>query len=224
MEDVLREVSFPDAWPYGPQDFSRYDESKDALFYDAPRFVTHIDDNAIESLRKFYAEKLPTNPEASVLDICSSWISHYPETLQAERVVGLGMNEKELRRNAVLTEYTVQDLNADPRLPYDDGCFDAVTCAVSVDYLTRPLEVFREINRVLKPGGISIMSFSNRCFPTKAISIWTSTGDMDHIWIVGSYFHYAGGFEPPKANDITQKTLPWQSTDPMYVVYALKEK
>ena len=80
-----------------------------------------------------------------------------------------------------------------------------------------------EVKRVLKPGGVAIMSFSNRCFPTKAISVWTSTGDMDHIWIVGSYFHFAGGFGPPQAEDITQQTMPWQLTDPMYVVYANKK-
>lgn len=222
--EVLRAPGFPDTWPYRAQDFQRYDETRDALFYDAPRFVTHIDDRAIESLRQFYERALPQSPDAAVLDICSSWISHYPDNLQAERVAGLGMNEEELRRNRVLTDYEVKDLNLDPKLPYADESFDAVTCAVSVDYLTRPLEVFQEINRVLKPGGVAIMSFSNRCFPTKAISVWTSTGDMDHIWIVGSYFHFAGGFEPPQAEDITQQTMPWQMTDPMYVVYANKEK
>lgn len=122
---------------------------------------------------------------------------------------------------------------------------------MSVDYLTKPIEVFQEMHRCLKPGGVAIMSFSNRCFPTKgerklhqtgqergavwsgntaaapagllrrrlcsqcwrlllavrcllapdlppcmhacpphvcaAISMWTSTGDLDHIWIVGEH-------------------------------------
>ena len=95
------------------------------------------------------------------------------------------MNEEELARNEQLTEFAVQDLNVDPTLPYEDASFDAVLNAVSVDYMTKPLELFREIHRVLKPGGKAIMSFSNRCFPTKAIAIWTQTGDPDHILIVG---------------------------------------
>ena len=129
------------------------------------------------------------------------------------------MNEAELARNSVLSDFVVADLNAEPKLPYPDNTFDVVTNAVSVDYLTKPLEVMREVQRVLKPGGLALMSFSNRCFPTKAVAIWTSTGDLDHIWIVGSYFHYAGGFEPPAAVDIS----PAQGrSDPMYVVYARK--
>jgi SAM-dependent methyltransferase len=157
-------------------------------------------------------------------DICSSWISHYPPKYEAGRISGLGMNEEELARNAVLTDFSVRDLNVDPTLPYEANTFDVVTNAVSVDYLTKPRQVFEEMHRVLKPGGLAIMSFSNRCFPTKAISLWTSTGDLDHIWIVGSYFHYTKGFQPPQAEDITKVGLLGQRGDPMYVVYARKEE
>lgn len=198
--------------------------SPDTDFYSYPRFVTHIDDAAIDALTDFYATSFPTSggADTALLDICSSWISHYPQGYTAARIAGLGMNEEELQRNPVLTEYTVKDLNTDPKLPYEDASFDVVTNAVSVDYLTKPLEVFKEILRVLKPGGVGIMSFSNRCFPTKAISIWTGTGDIDHVLIVGSYFHYAGGFDAPQAKDITKKGLLGQKGDPMYVVYARK--
>ena len=109
----------------------------------------------------------------------SSWVSHYPDDLESERVAGLGMNAEELAENPQLTEWVVHDLNADPVLPYGDGEFDVVTIAVSVQYLTRPLEVFREIGRVLRPGGGCIVSFSNRCFPTKAVWLgrgWATTG------------------------------------------------
>jgi SAM-dependent methyltransferase len=218
--DVLKEPGFPDKFPFGEKEMARYDESSDFIFYSQPRFVTHIDDQAIEALTKYYSRAFPApSNDVALLDVCSSWISHYPTGYKAGKISGIGMNEDELKRNPILNDYAVRDLNEDPTFPYDDNTFDVVTNAVSVDYLTRPLEVMREINRVLKPGGLAIMSFSNRCFPTKAVSIWTGTGDLDHVWIVGAYYHFAGGFEPPSAEDISPN--PGKS-DPMYVVIARK--
>lgn len=220
-EQVLANVTWPEEWPFKPDDFLRYDERPDTEFYSFPRIVTHIDDAAIGALTKYYEGALPPpgTPGAAVLDMCSSWISHYPKGYKQERVVGMGLNEEELRRNPVLTEFLVQDLNANPKLPFEDNTFDAITNAVSVDYLSKPLEIFKEMRRVLKPGALAAMSFSNRCFFTKAISIWTSTGDVDHCYIVGAYFHYAGGFEPAQVLDISPNR---GRTDPMYVVYARK--
>ncbi|CAK9326703.1 unnamed protein product [Citrullus colocynthis] len=221
VEEILKNVDWPEQFPFREEDFQRFDETPDPNFYESPRFVTHIDDPAIAALTKFYSEVFPPSdtPGVSMLDMCSSWVSHFPAGYKQERVVGMGMNEEELKRNPVLTEYIVQDLNVNPKLPFEDNSFDVITNVVSVDYLTKPLSVFKEMSRVLKPGGLAIMSFSNRCFFTKAISIWTSTGDADHIMIVGSYFHYAGGFEPPQAVDISPN--PGRS-DPMYIVYSKK--
>ena len=183
VEQLLRDYQWPDEFPFRAQDFARFDEGRDTAFYSQPRFVTHIDDGAIGALTKFYDENLPKSGQSDVaiLDICSSWISHLPKGYTAGRIAGLGMNEEELRANDQLTEYTVKDLNVDPKLPYEDNSFDAVLNAVSVDYMTKPLQLFQEIERVLKPGGYAIMSFSNRCFPTKAIAVWTQTGDPDHV-------------------------------------------
>jgi SAM-dependent methyltransferase len=201
--------------------------SDDKAFYDRPRFVYHIDEGAVGALTKHYADVLPpsnSDGDAAVLDMCSSWVSHYPPGYKAGRVVGLGLNGDELAKNEALTEWVVHDLNDDPTLPFPDATFDAVTNAVSVDYLARPLDVFREVHRVLKPGGTAHFSFSNRCFPTKAIALWTATGDADHVWIVGAYFHYAvaGGFTEPRAVDITPPRKLGGATDPMYVVSASK--
>lgn len=221
VEQVLNNVEWPDKFPLKDEDFQRFDQSPDPLFYSEPRLVTHIDDPAIRALTNYYSQVFPASntPGACLLDLCSSWVSHFPAGYKQDRIVGLGMNEAELKRNPVLTEYIIQDLNDNPKLPFEDNAFDVITNAVSVDYLTKPIEVFKEMQRILKPGGLAIMSFSNRCFWTKAISIWTSTGDADHVWIVGSYFHYAGGFEPPQAVDISPNL---GRSDPMYIVQSRK--
>lgn len=214
-EKVLANPKWPPEWPYTEVDFTRMDESNDAIFYDSPRLVTHIDDAAIGALTKYYASVFQKGDD--VLDICSSWISHYPKDWEGGNVVGLGMNEYELKQNKVLSSYNVKDLNQDPTLPYSDESFDKVTCVVSVDYLTKPREIFSEIGRVLKPGGLGILSISNRCFPTKAWNLWLRTNDLEHIFIAGSFFHYSGMFEPPTCIDVSPN--PGRS-DPMYIIQA----
>ncbi|CAJ1440194.1 unnamed protein product, partial [Effrenium voratum] len=221
---ALKDPQWPEKWPYTAADFRRQDESEDTGFYSQPRFVTHIDRDAIESIRSFYALQFAQAPqgEYSVLDICSSWISHYPEGLKAKRVAITGMVEKELEANKQATEHTAADLNKKPKLPYEDNSFDFVTNVVSVDYLTKPREVFQEMHRVLKPGGVAIMSFSNRCFFTKAISMWVA--DMSdgpgHCRIVGNYFHFnpEGGWKDITSLDISKSP----QSNPMWVVTAVK--
>ena len=127
------------------QFFRRQDMSSDRFFYEEPRMVTHIDDATIEALTVLYREIIP--PDARVLDLMSSWTSHLPEERSFARVTGLGMNRAELDANEVLTERTVHDLNADPTLPYEDASFDIALCAVSIQYLVQPVEVFREVGR-----------------------------------------------------------------------------
>jgi SAM-dependent methyltransferase len=214
---LFENPNFPPTWPYSGKDFDRLDNSPDELFYAEPRLVTHIDDDAIAALKSFYAETL--RDDTDLLDLCSSWISHLPERYRPREVVGLGMNESELKRNRQLHRWVVQNLNQDPKLPFADNAFDYVTCVVSVDYLIKPLEIFREIHRVLRPGGMAIISQSNRCFMQKVIAIWLSTNDLEHAYIIGSYFHYAGGFENLQARDISRGR-----GDPMFVVTATKQK
>jgi hypothetical protein len=154
--DALTDPDFPSEWPYSTDDLRRRDESSDTRFYVQPRLVTHIDDSAIAALTSFYSQQpvFAKPADVALLDVASSWISHYPSNFDgsAGRVALLGMNQYELEQNRQGTEQVVKDLNDEPLLPYGDEEFDAVTIAVSVDYLAQPLEVFREINRVLKPG------------------------------------------------------------------------
>ena len=154
----------PDRYADYPEGFfARQDETDDRSFYAQPRLVTHIDDGAIEAVGRLYADLGLTG---RVLDLMSSWISHFRD--RPETLVALGMNGYELGRNDQAAGAVVTDLNRSPELPFGDDAFEAVTCCVSVDYLTRPLEVFDEVARVLGPDGIFCCTFSNRCFPTKA--------------------------------------------------------
>ena len=174
--EILKNPDWPAKWPFSPVDFTREDQSNDGNFYYQPRLVYHIDEYAVDALTKYYSTVF--RPNSAILDICSSWVSHYPPTSSFARAVGLGMNEQELSQNRQLSEYVVQDLNKNTVFPFADNSFDYVTCVVSVDYLIHPLEVFTEIRRVLKPGGLAIFSQSNRCFPSKAIKIWLETNDF----------------------------------------------
>jgi SAM-dependent methyltransferase len=166
--------------------FRRQDESADERFYDFPRFVAHIDERAIEAVTELYREFFPAS--GAILDLMSSWVSHLPEEISFSRVAGLGMNRAELDANPRLTESVVQSLNSDPRLPFGAAEFDGAAICVSVQYLTRPVEVFREIARVLKENAPLVVTFSNRCFPTKAVFAWNALDDDGHIALVGEYF------------------------------------
>ncbi|CAJ1414103.1 unnamed protein product [Effrenium voratum] len=219
---LLREVRWPEEWPYSEEDFRRQDETSDTGFYSQPRICTHVDDNFIATLTKHYEEVFAQYPNARILDLCSSWISHYPAEKTWSHVSITGMNEYELEQNKQADDYTVRDLNTDPKLPYDDQSFDIVTCTVSFDYLCRPLEVMKEVGRVLKVGGMVLLSTSNRCFPSKAVNIWLQTGDMEHVLIYGSYMHYAGCFDAPEALDLGGPLSRLGFADPVYVIRAKK--
>jgi SAM-dependent methyltransferase len=202
---------------FPPGFFARADESPDSDFYGPPRLVTHIDDAAIAAVGELYAE-LGIDGSAPrpvrVLDLMSSWVSHF-RTPPAELVV-LGMNAAELAANDAATERVVHDLNADPRLPLPDRDVDAAVCCVSVDYLTRPIEVLAEVARVLRPGGTLAVTYSNRCFPTKAVRGWLLTDDEQHGALVAELVRRAGGFTEP---EVSLRTRPGRG-DPLWAVTA----
>ena len=204
--------------PYPPGLFRRLDESDDSLFYAEPRLVVHIDYEAIGAISAYFSEVLPRN--GVILDLMSSWRSHMPPDLPVHRLVGLGLNAVELDENPQLDERIVHDLNANPVLPVEDCALDAAVVTVSIQYMTKPVEVFREINRILKPDTSFHVIYSNRMFPTKAVAVWQSLDDRRRAQLIASYFHYSGDWEDIRALNITPQ-LPHHS-DPVYVVAATK--
>lgn len=200
--------------------FARDDEQTDTRFYQSPRLVTHIDDGAIASVGRLYAELGVDGSAAAptrVLDLMSSWVSHL-RTPPSELVV-LGLNGPELAANPMATERVIQDLNTDPGLPFEDATFDAVLCCVSIDYLTRPVEVLAEAARVLRVGAPLVITFSNRCFPTKAVHGWLSTDDVGRCDIVAAYIEATGLLDEPVAT-LQTPSRPDYLGDPLYAVVA----
>ena len=201
---------FPDGF------FSRSDEDDDQAFYHVPRLVTHIDEGAIAAVRQLYVEL--GLAEGETLDLMSSWVSHHPS--RPRRLVALGMSRVELEQNAQAHEIVVHDLNAEPHLPFPDASFDSATCCVSVDYLVRPIEVFDEVARVLRPSGPFVCTFSNRCFPTKAIAVWHTLDDRGHRDLVERFLHEAGNWKEVESLDRSPR--PGRS-DPLYALIGRRE-
>ena len=191
--------------------FDRGDPSPDDRFYAPPRLVTHLDDGAIAAVGDLYASLGLTG---RVLDLMSSWVSHFREP--PAQLVALGMNAAELAANPAATERIVHDLNADPRIPLPDADVDAAVCCVSIDYLVRPVEALADVARVLRPGGTIAITYSNRCFPTKAIRGWLALDDAGRGALVAEYLRRAGGYTEPQV----ELRNPGRRGDPLWSVTA----
>ncbi|WP_293913556.1 methyltransferase domain-containing protein [Deinococcus sp.] len=196
--------------------FYRQDEMPDELFYRQPRFVTHIDEGAIAAVTQLYREYFPAG--GRILDLMSSWISHLPPEAEYRQVVGLGLNRAELERNPRLSSAVVQNLNTAPTLPFGDHSFDAAGITVSIDYLTDPVTLLRDLGRVLVPGGPVVISFSNRCFPSKAVAVWHELDDAGHLALVGQYLEAAGNWAQIEALDRSPLVGGRRRGDPLFAV------
>jgi SAM-dependent methyltransferase len=199
---------------FPPGFFDRADPGDDTVFYGPPRLVTHIDDAAIDAVGDLYDE---LGIDGDVLDLMSSWVSHFHSPPRHLRV--LGMNASELDANPLAAERIVHDLNADPHIPLPDHSVDDAVCCVSVDYLVRPAEVFRDVARVLRPGGRFVCTFSNRLFSTKAVQGWLRADDEQRMAIVAEYFRQARAFGTATA---ARRTPPHHPGDPLFAVWATR--
>jgi SAM-dependent methyltransferase len=210
-----------------PNQREKLDPSSDTLFYDSPRFVTHVDEGFIQQLTDLYRERL--QPNTRIFDMMSSWVSHLPDEVEFAHVEGHGLNAEELARNPRLNHYFVQNLNENPKLPLDDESFDAVLNTVSVQYIQYPEAVFSEIHRILKPGGMAILSFSNRMFFQKAIAAWRDGSEASRVALVKQYFRAVPGFTEPEAIARRAQTPPMLQMfglgggDPFYAVIAQRQ-
>jgi hypothetical protein len=227
FEFPVTTVSLNQEWPaeppFTPKDFVRQDQDVDTVFYSQPRLLYHIDEPAVASLTQYYRNNI--QPGSDILDICSSWVSHYPlefpETMG--KICATGISKAELQFNDQLTGgYEQANLNVDIKLPYPDNSFDVVTCVVSIDYLTDAIHVLKEVHRVLRPGGKVIISQSNRYFPTKVIAMWLRMNDQQHLELINGFFQYAGGYEPRRAFEISARLPDNSHRDPMFIVEAVK--
>ena len=212
--------------PLRPTQRTKLDDTDDKLFYEYPRFVTHVDEGFIQQLTFLYREHL--KPQTRIFDLMSSWVSHLPQEMEFNHVEGHGLNALELERNPQLNHYFVQDLNENPQFPLKDQDFDAVLNCVSVQYLQYPEAVFSEIHRILKPGGVAIISFSNRMFSQKAIQAWRDGTEKSRVELVKSYFTSVPGFnriEVIARQSTVPNLLQWigvAAGDPFYAVIAYR--
>ncbi len=193
--------------------FASLDSEPDEVFYEEPRLVYHIDDHAVAVLTEFYRGILP--PGGLLLDLMSSWVSHLPPEVEYAGVIGIGMNAAELHPNPRVAIPLVHNLNREPRLPLADASVDAAMICVSVQYLQQPVAVLRDVARVLRPGGPIAISFSNRCFWTKAVAIWRALNDESHAALVERYLR-AAGFTDIVAYQLAEWIEDQQ--DPLYAV------
>jgi len=234
MEILTTGPGMQSRWNRQPTDFfsdnafARLVESDDSNFYKKPRFVDHLDETAMENVSALYGKILHTG--SNVLDLMSSWKSHISPDLKLGRFAGLGMNKEELERNERLTDTIVQDLNKNHILPFVDKSFDAVICTASVEYLTNPVAVFKEVGRILKSGGCFILTFSNRWFPPKAISMWQHMYEFERMGLVSEYFLLSDVFEGICTQSVRGLPRPEGDkyfgelfvSDPIYGIWAFK--
>ncbi len=206
-------------------DLGRDDETSDSDFYTRPRFVGHLDSCALETVEQIYRRLIPAG--STILDLMAGPVSHLGAVRDPATVVGLGLNEVELKANPILVEHVIHDLNSDPLLPFPDNRFDVVVNTVSVDYMTQPLEVFREVSRVLKPDGLFIVVFSNRIFPPKAVNIWKTGTEKQRVELVRRFFSLSRRFAIEGYYESTGKPRPKDDkyfghglpSDPIYAVW-----
>ena len=206
-----------------PGAFDRDDDAPDAVFHVAPRLVGHLGDAAESAVRAALGVLLP--PGGDLLELGGGWKRHLPPQFLKRRLIGLGANEAELASNPQLDAARVFDLNLDPRLPFADASFDAVFCVNAVAYWKHPVQVFAEVRRVLRPGGLFAVMFGRRCFPTRTVRVWREADDRGRAAIVREYFRRSAALARPQHlwDAVTEEILSPGGglfADPAFLIHA----
>ena len=203
------------------QQRQKLDETNDAIFYSTPKFVYHLDSNFRKNLSELYEEEFKNN--CSVLDLMSSWDSYLPNPSNYKKIIGHGLNEKELKRNKSLESFWIQNFNLDQKIPLEDSSVDFCLMVAAWQYLQYPERISKEISRILSKNGKFLISFSNRAFWHKSPNIWVNSNEEQRIQYVRSVL-IANGFDEPKVikNFISKKfdLIPFLKFDPFYCIIA----
>ncbi len=223
---VVDQVSFKSPI-FNPHSFERDDETDDQEFYKFLRMIDHLDSIALETVTEVI-KNLIIEDRPVILDLMAGWNSHISLRVNPLKLVELGLYEEELNANKTLGEYIIHDINKDPTLPFNSNSFDVVLNTLSVQYITRPLELFKEVGRMLKPKGLFLVIFSNRMFYPKAVRPWKESSEEERIILVDEYFKASGLFEAtqvfvsrfkPRPKDDKYAAL-CRYSDPVYAFYA----
>jgi len=215
---------------YNSYPFPRINNEKDNIFYNQPRFVNHLDDFAIKKVKSIFSKFL--QPNTKILDLMSGWTSHIPTIFKKNNIVGLGLCNDELKNNKDLSDYIIHDLNLDYHLPFIKNEFNAVICTSSIEYLIQPIEVTKEVVRILKPGGVFIITISDRWFNGKEILIWSELHAFERLGFVLDLYLKCGNFNNLKTITIRGFPRPYNdkhiklknTSDPIFAVIGILNK
>jgi len=201
----------------------KLDESNDKEFYSEPKFVYHLDSNFRNCLSSIYKNEI--NDSSIILDLMSSWDSYLPQGKKYKKVIGHGLNEKELKKNNALNSFWIQNFNTNQNIHLDSESINYCLMVAGWQYLQYPENLTKEIARILSTEGKFIISFSNRAFWHKAPNIWTNSTDEERLKYVRNVL-VTNGFKEPKIikrfNDNSFSIFPFFKKDPFYCLIASK--
>ena len=202
----------------------KLDESNDEEFYSEPKFVYHLDLNFRQCLSQVYKDEI--DEYSTVLDLMSSWDSYLPKENTYQKVIGHGLNKKELERNNILDSFWIQNFNLNQDIRLENGSIDYCLMVAAWQYLQYPENLTKEISRILSDKGKIIVSFSNRAFWHKAPNIWTTSTEDERVQYVRKVL-ISNGFKEPriikKFNEPDLNIFNFFKKDPFYCLIANKE-
>ena len=202
----------------------KLDESNDQEFYSDPKFVYHLDSNFRQYLTKIYENEIRNN--STILDLMSSWDSYLPKEKKYQKVLGHGLNKKELEKNKSLDSFWIQNFNLNQEIPLKSDSIDYCLMVAAWQYLQYPEKLTNEISRILSKEVKIIISFSNRAFWHKAPNIWTTSTEDERLKYVRNVL-ISNGFQEPKIikkfHQTTLNILNLLKKDPFYCLIATKK-